>query len=474
MSKCGYSLDDYKCTLDVFRDGFCLFHLPKPSKAKLNQTTNEQRIFWSQVSSKFTEDFQAFFHDIETSTDVNTIEISGFIFPDSFFQGDTNKPIKFIGCHFVGVSNFDHFVFEQNVLFASTTFEEESTFVQTRFEGDVHFSTCIFKHSARFHASVFKQKCFFLDSYFNFVDFSGSEFYSYCSFSSEFRIAEYSSCLFEEKVSFRNSKFTERLYFKNPYSDADIFFGRKIAEEKPINLDFCEVKIGKNCYSVFEDIDLSKTHFMDTEKFDLIEFKNSKWFKPSGVLGLYRGNALWDEFSTAVLLRAPTPEQLSMMYHKLVIYYDRIREFNISEDFHISEMEMRRKMVSNSVKSRLGKKIREIFNFHTLYLILSRYGSSYTQSLIVFILLAVISSTFILIFGVNEYCSIANTTTALKLNISNMFKLFNFIISSMLPGVSKNSFLFTYPSSIILNISKILLLGQTSLLIFAIRRRFKR
>ncbi|MCE5271312.1 hypothetical protein LLH00_08500, partial [bacterium] len=96
--------------------------------------------------------------------------------------------------------------------------------------------------------------------------------------------------------------------------------------------------------------------------------------------------ALYDEYKNSESAETNAPKEeidytkIAENYSQLVINYERKRDFPSAEQFHIGEMECRRKQKGEKVKSPFWRKLREWCNEYNLYRILNNYGTSYWQA----------------------------------------------------------------------------------------------
>jgi hypothetical protein len=112
-------------------------------------------------------------------------------------------------------------------------------------------------------------------------------------------------------------------------------------------------------------------------------------------------------------------EVIGENYRQLVLNYEKRRDYDTAEDFHIGEMEARRRkqlailnVLGRKIAQRLGKTEQEgvryadrvqsalsWLNGYGLYGLLSRYGTSYWQAFLVLIALAAIFATGFMFTG---------------------------------------------------------------------------
>jgi hypothetical protein len=168
---------------------------------------------------------------------------------------------------------------------------------------------------------------------------------------------------------------------------------------------FTEVTLDEKAEVIFEKANskanLTQASFLDTN-LERIHFRDVDWPRKG------RRQALWDEFPHEG--GQPNYEKVAENYRQLVLNYEAKRDFDTAEDFHIGEMEMRRKkkrtpaeIKAAEAKSRGMKMlwhcwgtIREWTNGYSIYKLLSNYGTNYWQGfLVLVVLLALFSGIFL-------------------------------------------------------------------------------
>jgi hypothetical protein len=246
----------------------------------------------------------------------------GFIFPEKvLFPKKIDKSISFEEAIFQGSAEFWQVIFEMEAYFQHAIFKSEAHFEVATFEGDANFQIATFQSGAYF----------FLVTFENAVHFDGATFGDVLII-------------------------TESLKLK-----------KKIFSEKEVS--FTQVKFLKPEKASFTTVDLSKFKFIGTD-LRKVEFVDVDWYKEKG-----RGrNKIYDEVSPESKL--PDYPWIAQVYKRLRANYEENLNYAEAGDFHIGEMEMRRKGEKN------------IFNkgIISLYNLISNYGESYWRPLLFWIL----------------------------------------------------------------------------------------
>jgi hypothetical protein len=259
-------------------------------------------------------------------------------------------------------------------------------------------------------------------------------------------------------------------------------------------------------------VNLSKAQFHDTN-LEKVVFRDVKWgLAQTWLRKVLRGNSsiLWDEIRPLeherdFLDNAKTAEN----YRQLVLNYESKRDYESAEYFHIGEMEMRRKkrmrspFYGDEVSSNLGNffwqrcklfqvanfwsLIRSYINSYGIYWLSSRYGSSYVQAIIVLLILILLFSFSFLFTGfqstkeeqirIIEYDFLQNPSH-IPVSFNRFISDYGEAILYTLSIVTFQKDGFYQPlgweSKVMLCFAVILLAAQGAMVLFAIRRQFKR
>lgn len=433
----------------------------------------------------------------------------------------------FDGFRFPGIS-FKHRTFSKSLIFTGATFSERVNFSAATFSKDVFFPSVTFPKEAEFFEAVFSEGAFFYATTFSDVaTFVGATFSKEASFrEATFREeAVFSNTAFSEPANFREATFVKDAFFYDAtFSDGAIF---NLADFKQ-RAQFTGVILGgrshftgdsdNSCFTggqpcsfenlvlepgatvTFERVDLSRVSFQDTN-LELIRFFDVTWHRHGARI------ALWDEFCPEVARQAIYEfaenqfrkmlvgghrdfEKIAENYRQLVINYENKRDFEMAEAFHVGEMEMRRKKRGQRIKSRIWRKTREWVNAYSMYRLLSHYGTSYRRGVAV---LAVLHSLFA---GIFLYTGFQPTQKFLQEPVAvieyNLLPTESYVTASSAQWCSDYSESLLYTLSILTfqkdrfyeplkgwsqlwtAIAVLLFTGQAALVLFAIRRRFKR
>ncbi|MBN2288086.1 MAG: pentapeptide repeat-containing protein, partial [Candidatus Glassbacteria bacterium] len=263
----------------------------------------------------------------------------------------------------------------------------EAAFIGANFHQKADFTGVNFQKEAVFKRAKFKQKSDFKWSEFRqLADFSRAKFeqdadFSRAKFQQE---VEFSMVTFQQEADFRWAKFEGRVLFEGGI-DNRCFHGPLL---------FNGVETGEKAKVIFNKVDLGRASFTDTD-IENFTFRDVHWYRPkTGKLWLIREKALFDEFRhlhpEAGNEDEPPEEvdysKLAENYSQLVLNHEKKRDFLSAHEFRIGEMEARRKDIGARAGPR-WRKVREWLNAYALYGFLSNYGTSYWRALLVLALM---------------------------------------------------------------------------------------
>lgn len=281
----------------------------------------------------------------------------------------------------------------------------------------------------------------------------------------------FTSCNFYHEVNFLTASFAKGALFES-YRD-DMFHNE---------VSFMSVKLPDGEKLSFIRSNLSKASFLGTNIEDWV-FSGVKWARDGrrwtwAGLVFGRPKCLWDD------IRRPrteaTRQRISENYSQIVKNCESKRDYIGAEQFHIGEME--------NIRTASDWRIRWYFNSYFLYLISSRYGTSFIYAIVV-LLLTLIGCTILFMFS-GIKASATNATDAgvlVDYNLcwecspTDIAKIATDFCRSLLYTLEAATFQkekYYEPDGqatrFLLYPAIVLIAGQTALLLLAIRRIFKR
>jgi uncharacterized protein YjbI with pentapeptide repeats len=375
-----FSDPDYKCSHPIERDGLCIFHLPKPTEEQKQVMTHEARMAAEAIEEEFRQAFSKLLEEEEKNPEAKVCEYLYFQFPAiCLSERDFKKPLNLSGATFSGEVNFCRANFSEWTNFWKATFKGKADFGQAFFNEWVGFCEITFKGEVDFCGVTFK----------SWAGFWGTTF----SGEADFRVAN-----FIGRADFRGANFSMEADFGRAIFQEQARFVGKIFESR---CNFWEVELDEKAKVLFEKANFSQASFLDTN-LEQVHFRDVQWPRKG------RRQVLWDEFPRAGWW--PDYEKVAENYRQLVLNYEAKRDFNAAEDFHIGEMEMRRKKKGEyAIKraksterqwmARIWRGLRvvcEWLNGYAAYRLLSKYGTSYWRGLLVlFVWIALFSGAFL-------------------------------------------------------------------------------
>ncbi len=394
----------------------------------------ENCFFHSPKEDRSVEFFQDELNKIFNDKSLKNYDFTKFIFP---------KGISF------------PLVIDKEISFRDAVFHEEILFWSITFLKSVDFSGATFKGEANFRLSVFEKDAF--------ADFGGATFEGY---------ADFSVVIFKDQVNFSEVIFNKEVFFYDAFFEDGVTFHfttfkdrlviqghrvNKLFSEKEV--DFTEVSLMRPEKVSFQKVDLRNFRLLRTD-LRKVEFVDVDWYKEKG------RNKIFDEVS-------PEPETKKFSYPLIAQVYKRLRanyeeNLNYAEagDFHIGEMEMRRKDKKEKISNRLAI---------SLYKGISYYGESFILPLgwILAFLLLIFPILYIVV-------GIAESPKLIVGQIQDMEKLKDFW-SSFTYSLSVFSLVRERPYHTINNLGHILTILESifspvmiAFFLLALRRRFKR
>lgn len=421
-------------------------------------------IFCERISFK-----GARFHD-KTCNFVGTQFIQGADFSNALFRGK--------------ILNRNEEIFESEVNFNAAYFGNGADFNNVNFNGDVSFENVHFKYGAYFQESQFKgstyfsNACFDNDVYFDRSRFQGEE-------------ALFEETIFKEKVFFRLVRFKSDAYFNKTQFKNEIHFNETFFENKAIfegveskkifafteNNFFVDVTLKNPSEVTFRNANLKKCSFLKTNisniNFIDITWANSKeieWGNYLKKLVCYKRDILYDE----ILVRKNNRDykQVEELCRQIKANFEAKKNFDRAGDFYFGEMEMKRKTL----------RIRKAKALFMLYKISSGYGETVGRSVLLLGFLTLFFSSAYLFNGIK---SINPDMQQIKYNLTwgipPLKDLFNDLLKAFVHFVQVATFQKVRGYKVINDLGRIfeafqviLISVQTTLVVLAIKRKFKR
>ena len=525
------------CGRPARRDGLCVFHAPKLSDdAKAALPANE-RAEHEQVDADFHRELEGLIAAFEESGDGDALLLTGFQFPAwTLSRSAFRTPVSFDEARFVGPVKLSRVKFLERTSFVDAHFCRDADFFQTefhdaifnpaRFDGHVVFAEA--GHgSLNFSNATFAEGAGFVESHIRSALFGGTVFSGESSFwhvtfaeSGDFQFAKFLAdvvfreVLFEEVCDFATTVFKGTAEFDRVTFRGVAEFGGSTVEGRlefspaegsacfEAGAVFSAVRQGPKAVLSFERVDLSAASFAWTN-IEPVVFNDVTWCVVARGFGPCRVSrlALADE-SEADAGRADFAP-LSLNYRQLVRNYEAQRDYETAESFYVGEMEVRRKQSGSTSRGPMGF-LRRWVNPFALYLMLSRYGSSYVQSLVVLaVLVAAVALVLLGVgFTINQDATsfaLPDATTTAMVPAPGRTIQYSLWPDEQHPVLaSPGAWLRDYGHALVFTSSiltlqrsrpyepisslgwlcvyaaSVVLVGQTALVLFAVRRRFRR
>lgn len=390
-------------------------------------------------------------------------------------------------------------VFPRGVRFENAVFHQEADFSWAVFKGEVDLSNAKFRTAPTFNEATFKATVKLLDTRFEKgATFIGATF--------EGRVLLWDACFENEKSLFSYTTFKQGAKFANVMFSSEVSFLRanfyeettffRERRNEPQNdpqyecfgdgCNFQDIKQAKDSILIFDRVNLGKATFINTDM-ERISFRSVSWFSPRKTWPR-RLRGLWDEFRPQNSER--DFERIAENYRQLVLNYESKRDYDTAEDFHVGEMEVRRKAAAADAKRRWWRKASWRLNSYQLYRFSNNYGTSYWQGLLILLIILGIFSASMLLAGFRANKeSVAGPSAVIEYNVwpdanhravSTREWLADYkeavLFSLSIITFQRERFYepFGWESRLILFVGVMMMTSQLAMVVLAIRRRFKR
>lgn len=323
------------CGRDLYDEKFCVFHSRKADK--------DAKLFQRQLDEIFED------------KSLESYDLALFVFPAGIsFPKKIDKSI-----------DFGSAVFQAKADFSGRTFQEMVTFVNVTFQGAAFFDAAVFRRRVFFGSATFKDKASFFRSHFqDEATFFETEFKKKVSFRvTTFKgVTKFWDAMFHDIVDYRGAIIEHVL-------EIDQENKQKVFSKEEV--DFSSVKFSEPERVIIRKVDLSKFRFLSTD-LRKVEFVDVDW----GGKGVR--NWVYDEMMPDRSTNKFDYPLIALLYRKLRANYEENLNYPEAGDFHIGEMECKRR----NYKTWFGKNL----SLTAWYKYVSNYGESYRRPLFFWIL----------------------------------------------------------------------------------------
>ncbi len=363
----------FSCKLKAVNCGLCMFH----DESYLNDSTKT-----AQVKKSFLTLLQ---NSIKQKKPLVCV---GYHLPEIKITCEFKIPIHMIETTFHGMLNFDNCEFSDNVQFSRCVFLKEASFTGSTFKKEADFSHAVFNGShTTFIQTKFEKPSTFTESHFRTASFNFAKFEEVNFISSIFdepiefwytdfnKRSKFNNCVFKDKTDFSLATFPGSMNFENANFLAYTMFRKtRFSNEE----------------SVFFDGDLSNVSFLETD-ITRTKFGNHViWNK----LNIDK-HSLWDKFKNRNkefkilderILESGLDSELQLesvmdVYRNLRDNYEYQSRYDMSGEFFVREMELKRKYKTNSTDNQLKTCKRHPLSHSSIilgvYNLMAQYGQSY-------------------------------------------------------------------------------------------------
>lgn len=267
----------------------------------------------------------------------------------------------------------------------------------------------------------------------------------------------------------------------------------QIKDVYPQEFWFTDVETRGAATISFDRVGLARARFEGTS-LEKIALSNVVWAKREKQSCLYGEIALRDQFKAAVLTQserdqlALAMEQVATNYRHLVLNYEAGRNYSMAEQFHFGEMEMMRFGAALAAPAMLGR-ARPALNTFWLYRFLSIYGTSYRRAIAVLFGILTLFTVFFLFSGLRDpktsaafdYDIAVPTVQTKKSPVPPAPEIVDDVIRTSAMTLSIASLQKERPmepvgtiGAVLISFLQILAPLQAAMLLFALRRKFRR
>lgn len=388
----------YPCAWPAWQEGsYCIFHEPLPDK---DTNAFQQELNKYTLANPHEWDFTRFHFPPGVSFEEK--ELPEVTFQQSFFYGHVgfkgaifSGDAQFFGTTFTESADFDKATFSGDVGFRRATFAKIVFFTgQTTFFGEADFLGATFSDDAVFQRATFSGETDFREVNFNkCAHFSGAYFSGNADFSeaSFFDVTNFNRTIFSGNTVFAEATFSEVVDFTGCEISGRLLFQGKHETEfyspecfKSEAL-FNHLNLKPSADIVFRSIDLSNAHLLNTDVTD-IRFEDIKW--PAHIWWKFKRKCICEDVEQLKKNEMPAVE---ILYRRLKHSCTTRSDYVSAGDFHVGEMEMKRRQLEWYRPDKI---------LLLLYKIVSFYGERWLRPLIVLFSLLFVFSVLEIGLGV--------------------------------------------------------------------------
>lgn len=399
------------------------------------------------------------------------------------------KKANFSGATFTRTADFSIATFTERAIFGDARFIRNAEFGGATFTGDASFDRATFGSATNFGEATFTKV-----AYFYGANFSEAASFDNATFTEE---AKFSQVTFTKAANFRRTSFILAASFHEvTFCDEAFFddaaFGSSKSDlttgaETSTIADFRDVRFLKPELVRFLRTNVSATEGLRARfancHVEGVQFDAVRWHRYDGRM------VLQDELDiTGQMEGAPSYEETAITYRRLIINFEKARAYDLAEDCTIGEFEMRRRDPSRFIFiKRLGplygrflwfmRWVGEDLSVVGIYRLASIYGTSYHRALAVLgLLLLGFALAFATIIGIHP-SPLNPGAISTCAQSSSVGALCSGLLHALEVATLQREVLYKPDSSLGRTVEifeQVLIAGQAALLLFALRRRFRR
>jgi hypothetical protein len=320
---------------------------------------------------------------------------------DAVFEGTTfAQGATFDLATFIENAYFNDATFTQNAVFSYATFMQNASFFRTNFEQFAVFSSATFTQDAYFHSTTFTDEADFGNATFTQkLSFESATFTWVVNFGEALFMqnADFNRATFMQSVIFSGATFTCEAAFKETTFHgfanwtASRFLGSSDFRttkflQKSVDWPsavFSLASLAKPREIVFDDVDLSRSHFNNCDVSEVLFTSKVNWGKKDGRKAVVFDETIpLDQYFAANLNRNGERDHraVAQLYQQLKKNYDARLDYWTANEFHFGEMEMQRLALPTAGPFlNIRRWWHPRLSFVAWYKYGSDYGNSYTK-----------------------------------------------------------------------------------------------
>lgn len=479
--------EEIDCSLAEFIRGADFGYAKFHHRAKFDHARFQE--YAAFTNAKFKKD--ACF-DYATFDCTATFLLAEIKYPAYFTRTEFNNYTEFVATRFGADAYFPGAKFVNEVHFTGAIFGELADFRHVAFHNNVYLGKSVYLKIGNFSNTKFYKETDFTKVTARILNFTQSEIYSFVRMREINKLTESAREEIASQIK-RYADIKEVELYKSLLQQKI-----ELLNEVPILL-LRDLRFWENGHLLLEDFNITRTSLWHTNfciirpRIDLVRVD---WGEDRVILDdkIFRNKSCKDNMTLDKkewnLVASPIinteekikVEELERCYRQIRLAYEAKGEYPDAGDFYLHEMKIRKKRFDFFKKwrrIRIPGKTCILKFFHTSYGLISNYGETVGLALFCFIVVLLVGTVALAFTGFESSDKLYKLTSDINLHyspetIKTLINSFMAITSSTIPGLEVFYKPVTTVGNAIINITRGLGLITLTLLLLAIRRRFRR